>query len=75
MANAVNVSNEYKCLRTEYHGEADDTYVRASIKRRDELDAEITILEAEIAASKTNRRAVLDAEIATLEAEIAASKL
>jgi septal ring factor EnvC (AmiA/AmiB activator) len=67
MANAVNVSNEYKCLRTEYHGEADDTYVRSSTKRRDELDAEIAALEAEIAASKTkrnNQRAALEAGLA-----------
>ena len=76
MANAVNVSNEYKCLRTEYHGEADDTYVRASTKRRDELDAEIAALEAEIAAAKTkrnNKLAAMDAEIAALEAGLAAA--
>ena len=77
MANAVNVSNEYKCLRTEYHGEADDTYVRASTKRRDELDAEIAALEAEIAASKTKHAdafAAKDAETTALMVEIAAAK-
>jgi hypothetical protein len=78
MANAVNVSNEYKCLRTEYHGEADDTYVRASTKRRDELDAEIAALEAGLAAaSKTkyaDALAAKDAETTALMVEIAAAK-
>jgi hypothetical protein len=63
MANAVNVSN--------------DTYVRSSTKRRDELDAEIAALEAEIAASKTKHADALaakDAEITALMEEIAASK-
>ena len=53
------------------------TAMAAKIDRRAALDAEITALEAEIAAAKTkrnNKLAVLDAKIAALEAEIAASK-
>lgn len=49
----------------------------AQIKRRTELDAEITALEGEIAAAKTkrnNKLAAMDAEIAALEAEIAAHR-
>ena len=53
------------------------TAMAAKIERRAELDAEITALEAEIAAKKTNRTdalAAMDAEIAALEAEIVAAK-
>lgn len=55
-----------------------DTEISSTkINRRAELDAEITALEAEIAAAKTKRNiklAAIDAEISELEAEIAASK-
>ena len=53
------------------------TAMAAQIKRRAELDAEITALEPEIAAAKTKRNiklAAMDAEISELEAELAASK-
>jgi septal ring factor EnvC (AmiA/AmiB activator) len=49
----------------------------AKIKRRAELDAEITELMIEIAAAKTkrnNKLAAMDAEIAALEEEIAAHR-
>ena len=53
------------------------TAMAAQIERRAELDAEITALEAEIAASKSKHADTLaakDAEITALEAEIAAAK-
>jgi len=53
------------------------TAMAAKIERRAELDAEITALEAEIAAAKTKHAdtlAAMDAEITALEAEIAAAK-
>jgi septal ring factor EnvC (AmiA/AmiB activator) len=53
------------------------TAMAAKIERRAELDAEITALEAEIAAAKTKHADTLaakDAEIAALEAELAAHR-
>ena len=53
------------------------TAMAAQIERRAALDAEITALEAEIAAAKSNRinkLAAMDAEITALEAEIAAHR-
>ena len=86
----MNVNNGYKCSHTEYEGEAfkwnvgNFTYVTASTKRRDELDAEIAELEAEIASArikrtdsnavKIKRSAELCAEITALEAEITKAK-
>jgi hypothetical protein len=83
--------NDYECSQTEYevnpYDQQSETYSHiftaapgapaAKIKRRASLDAEITGLEAEIAAAtdaKIKRRAELDAEIAAIMVEIAAAK-
>lgn len=81
--------NDDECSQTEYEIEACKrdvadahtftaaTAMAAKIDRRAALDAEITALEAEIAAAKTkhnNKLAAMDAEIAALEAELVAHR-
>ena len=83
--------NDDECSRTEYdvnpYDKQSETYSHiftaapgapaAKIERRAELDAEITGLEAEIAAAKTKHADTLAAkyaEIAALMVEIAAAK-
>ena len=83
--------NDDECSRTEYevnpYDQQSETYSHiftaapgvpaAKIERRAALDAEITGLEAEIAAAKTKHADTLaakDAEIAAIMVEIAAAK-